>query len=585
MSLALVAAAVMATAPQAVLADAVKAPDSRSIGEIAEGDSLLVTFADRPDRDEAERRLRGIGAIRPSLPEEGIWEVSSAKASSARALVLARPGVVRTEWALVRTTDDLTRMRPTPPATLPLLTAVEPIDPLYANAGPAQQWSLRLGNWSPGLGANARPAIAILDSGVDSTHEEWRNSGALFAPRSTLRSTGVAEDIAMNGHGTHVAGIAAAPANGVGVVGVAPAAGVTLPDSQYGPGQSTGVSKLIPVQIADPLGRSTDGTIIRGIRWAVNNGAKVINISSGGPGYSQAFQDTVNWAYKRGAVIISSVGNEGDIDNPVNFPAGYDHVIGVGALCDATVDGVDCTTPYGRAQFSNYNYSVDLLAPGVNIPSSIPISVHEREISPGYGFKDGTSMAAPYVAGVAALVYASHPGISPFQVTRILESTAARWRSGRNNKDGWGAVNPLAAAQAQAPMDDLAEPNDDVKWLPKRDTIRVTRTPVRLRAWADFNDDQFDTVPVLLRKGERMRVTLAARRGRLAADVYRPGATSVSFRSRSRERLAATRLGGMRRTTPGTRSVVVRARETGRHFIAIEAVAGGGEYTLQVQRL
>ena len=585
MGLAAAAVTVTAVAPQSMFADAVKTPDATSVGQVAPANSLLITFADRPDRAEAERRLAGVGTVRPSLPEEGIWEVAPSNVSTARGQVLRRDGVLRAEWSLVRTADDLTRARPQPPPTLPLLTAVEPTDPLYANAGPAQQWSLRLGNWTPGLGANARPTIAILDSGIDSTHEEWRNAGALFAPRSTLRNTGVAEDIALNGHGTHVAGIAAAPANGIGVVGVAPAAGVMLPDTQYGPGQTAGVSRVIPVQIADPLGRSTDGTIIRGIRWAVNNGAKVINISSGGPGYSQAFQDTVNWAYKRGALIISSVGNEGEIDNPVNFPAGYDHVIGVGAQCDGTIDGVDCKTPLGRAQFSNFNYTVDVLAPGVNIPSSIPIAVHEREISPGYGFKDGTSMAAPYVAGVAALVYAGHPGITPFQVTRILESTAARGAAGRNNKDGWGAVNPLAAVQAPAPPDDLAEPNDDVKWLPKRDTIRVTRAPIRLNAWADFNDDQFDTVPVLLRKGERMRVTLAARRGRLAADVYRPTATSVSFRVRSQERLAATRLGSMARTTPGTRGLVVRARETGRHFIAIEAVAGGGPYTLKIQRI
>ncbi len=577
--LALAAVFLAAAAPHA--AGAAKEPGADR-GLPAGGGDLLVTFADRPDRAGAQDRVAGLGRIRPSLPELGIWELSPAQ-GAARRQVLERPRVLRAEWSRVRTVDDLTDRRSPPPPTLPLVTADEPTDPLYASPSPAQQWSLRSGNWTPGLGAYDRPAIAILDSGVDSTHEEWRASGALVFARSTLRSRDGAEDLAVNGHGTHVAGIAAAPANGVGVVGVAPATGITVA-GQYAPGNS-GVSRVIPVQIADQLGRSTDGTIIRGIRWAVNHGAKVVNISSGGVGYSQAFQDTVNWAYRRGALVIASVGNEGLDDNPVNFPAGYDHVIGVGAQCDKSVDPVDCPIAFGRARFSNSNYTVDLLAPGVNIASSIPIAVTEEQISPGYGFKDGTSMAAPFVAGVAALIYASHPGITPFQVTRILESTASRGAVGRNGSDGWGVVNALAASQAVAPQDDLAEPNDDVKWLPKSDTIRVTRAPIRLSAWADYNDDQFDTVPVLLRKGERMRVTIVARRGRLAVDVHRPSATSVLFRTRSAAQLARTRLGETRRTTPGTRTVVIRARESGRHFIAIEARQGGGPYTLKIQRL
>ena len=550
-----------------------------SVGSVpTSGQVLLVTFADRPDRATAQSRLHGLGAVDESVPDIGIWALQPSSASTARLRVLERGQVVRAEWSLRRTHDALTDERPVPSPALPLIATPDPTDPYFTVADKSQQWGLRQGNWTLGLSSYDRPTIAILDSGIDGTHEDWREPGLLVAPRSTLRRVDRADDISDRGHGTHVAGIAAAPANGVGVVGVAPASATAV---------GGGVSKVVPVQISDVRGVSQDSTMIAGIRWAVNHGAKVINISSGGPGASNAFQDTVNWAYRRGALIVASVGNEGLDDNQVNFPAGYDHVIGVGALCDAVVVAPDCPAAFGRARFSNFNYSVDVMAPGVNVISTVPLAIHEREFAPGYAFKDGTSMAAPYVAGVVALIYASHPGITPYQVTRILQTTSSGGAAGRARSStfGWGAVNPLAAAQAPAPVDDLSEINDDVKWLPKAQTLRVTPTPIRLRARMDFNDDQFDNYPVLLRKGERMRVTVISKRARIALRVYRPGTTSVLLRARTAEQLAAKRLGQTRRPTPGTRTVVVRAKETGRHFIALEAVRGGDDYTLVMRRL
>jgi hypothetical protein len=227
------------------------------------------------------------------------------------------------------------------------------------------------------------------------------------------------------------------------------------------------------------------------------------------------------------------------------------------------------------------------MAPGVNVISTVPLAIHEREVAPGYAFKDGTSMSAPYVTGAVALIYASHPGITPYQVTRILQTTSSGGAAGRARSStwGWGRVNPLAAAQAPAPVDDLSEINDDVKWLPKSQTLRVKPTPTRLRARMDFNDDQFDNYPVLLRKGERMRVTVISKRARIALRVYRPGTTSVLLRARTAEQLAAKRLGQTRRPTPGTRTMVVRAKETGRHFVALEALRGGDDYTLVMRRI
>jgi subtilisin family serine protease len=585
----------LAVAPSAFAQDEVKVTSGWRNAP-GPGQTLLVTFDDTPDRPTAAGRLTGLGRVRETLPEAGIWELSPGDAATAQAQAITRAHVVHAEWTHRHRTAVLTDPRPTPPPALPLNALPEPTDPYYAVPGQFQQWSLRRGNWAIGLSSYDRPTIAILDSGLDQTHEDWRTPGIVVAPyaaASGLSDAGQVPDIAFNGHGTHVAGIAAAPANGVGVVGVAPASPTPADPTR---------SKVLPVRIAyNSLGDSNDAGMIAGIRWAVEHGAKVINISSGGPEPTNAFQDTINWAYKRGALIIASVGNEGvpnpddpDSFNLVNFPAGYDHVLGVGALCDGNASLPYCPDPFGRARFSNFNYTVDVMAPGVNIVSTIPLSVHEGEVAPGYGVKDGTSMAAPYVAGVAALIYASHPGITPYQVTRILQQTASTGAAGgaRSSTFGWGVVNPLAAVQAQAPVDDLAEPNDDIKWLPKRDTFRVTTTPTRLRARMDFNDDQFDTYGVVLRKGERMRVTIAAKHASIGVTAYRPGPQSVLLRGLAQREFVARRayltrkrLGFVRRPSPGTHSFVVRAKETGRHFIALEALKGGGDYTLVISRV
>ncbi len=274
-----------------------------------------------------------------------------------------------------------------------------PLHPHRRSGGSSTQTT-----WGPDLTTiAARPRIAILDSGIDPTHEEWGGPASpLVAPRSTIRNDADASDHGITGHGTHVAGIAAAPTNGVGIVGVAPA--------------SAASAQVIPVQIADENGDSSDLTIIRGIRWAVNNGAKVINISAGGVGYSKAFQDTILWASSRGALVVASVGNQGQDVNSLNYPAAYRRVLGVGAQCDGVVT-YDCPRPYGVATFSTHNRSVDVIAPGVDVLSTVPRRVTERVVAPGYALKDGTSMAAPYVAGVAALVMASNGGtLSAYQV-------------------------------------------------------------------------------------------------------------------------------------------------------------------------
>lgn len=571
----LVALALGAFAASPAAGATVRCPaQSFSASSLENAPTLMVTFEDRPDAATAVGRLAGLGTVEGLAPEAGVWTVRGASPATLRSRVLRRSAVRQAEWSRVYRTHALTDPPAPPPITQPLQVLPEPTDALYADA--LRSWHLRTGKWSIGTSAYPRPIIAILDSGLDTTHQEWSAPGLVVTPYNVFTGGTQLSDVSLEGHGTHVAGIAGAPVDGRGVVGVAP---------------SSPQSPIMPVRITNPLGESCDASMIAGIRWAVQHGAKVINISSGGEGATSTFQTVINWAYEKGALIVASVGNEGipspfDRYNPLNFPAAYDHVIGVAAQCSGTVDrSIGCDTPFRRARFSNFNASVDVLAPGVDIPSTIPLRVSSEDLPAGYGLKSGTSMAAPYVAGLAALIYASHPGITPFQVTRILEGTASRAAAGRprTSTDGWGFVDPLAAVQATARVDDLAEPNDDTTLKVKSLTLRPTTTPVRLRAWADANDDPIDVYAVRLNRGERLRVTLVGARGSLDGLILGPGIRSLA--ALTRRQFDAKLLNATRRSTPGTRAMVIRARQSGRQWIVISANRGGGDYTLKIERL
>jgi subtilisin family serine protease len=524
---------------------------------------LLITFADAPRRAAAEGRLGDLGEIVPVLPEAGVWSLSPDDAASARDRALAQPGVAQAEWSLAR--ESAERPRPAPPA--PLAPAPAFADPLFI---PSAQWSLLSGrpSWGPELTTPPlRPRIAILDSGVDPTHEEWAGApGLLVAARSTLRNNDDASDSGDSGHGTHVAGIAAAPANGVGVVGVAPAGGPA--------------AQVIPIQIANRFGESSDLTMIRGIRHAVRNGARVVNISAGGEGESRAFQEAILWATRQGAVIVASVGN--DYDDKLNFPAGYRGVLGVGAQCDGQVSS-DCPRPYETAAFSNRNRSVDVIAPGVNVLSSVPRRVEERAVRPGYALKDGTSMSAAYVSGVVALVMASNGGaLSPYQVVQQIKNTADDiGPPGRDAASGFGVVNPRGAVTLTAPADDESEVNDDVKWLTGSQRLAQAGQPQTIEAVVDRWEDADDVYAVTMRRGERIRVTLRYRRG--VADLYlwRPGTTTVGTSGAGYRRNLIRYVGGSRTR----KTIVYTAKKNGRHFVNVYARSGNGPYSVTLERL
>jgi len=205
--------------------------------------------------------------------------------------------------------------------------------------------------------------VAVLDTGIDQSHEDL--SGKVMAEVNFTDSP-TPDDI--HGHGTHVAGIIAANSNNnTGITGVAPQC------------------RLMNVKVADDKGRVQASAVAEGIVWAVDNGASVINISVELREPSPELEEAVNYAWSQGAVIIAAAGNEGN-DSPI-YPAYYENSLAVAAIRQNDT----------LAPLSNYGEWVDVAAPGFKIYSTLP--------DDSYDYKTGTSFAAPYVSGLAALLF------------------------------------------------------------------------------------------------------------------------------------------------------------------------------------
>lgn len=236
-----------------------------------------------------------------------------------------------------------------------------------------------------------------------------------------------------NSHGTHVTGtIAQSTNNSLGVAGVA-----------FG-------ASIMPVKVLGKDGSGTYADVADGIRWAADHGAKVINLSLGGPSPATYLEEALAYAYNNGVTIVAAAGNDGA--NVISYPAAYDqYVIAVGA------------TRYDEAlaYYSNYGSNLDLVAPGgdLNVDQNgdgYADGVLQNTFNPntknrsdfGYWFFQGTSMAAPHVAGVAALVLAKGNATTPDQVRAALQEKAEDLGAvGRDDTYGYGLVDAYAALQ------------------------------------------------------------------------------------------------------------------------------------------
>jgi membrane-anchored mycosin MYCP len=262
--------------------------------------------------------------------------------------------------------------------------------------------------------------VAVVDSGVDADHPQLARPGKVRAGRDFYLAGSLPGAFDCVSHGTGVAGIIAAdPVPGIGFHGVAPDAEilpVRISDRDIG---SQGESLRIDPQV-----------VANGIRYATDQGAKVINLSLAGHDDFAVIRDAVAYAVSRDALVIAAAGNtqrDSTTELP-SYPAAYAGVLGVGAI---DIDGA-------RMSGSQIGRYVDVVAPGAKVLASTRAG--------GHAYADGTSYAAPFVSGTAALVRSAWPGLSAPEVARRLMATASPARGGLGSPAyGAGVVDPYRA--------------------------------------------------------------------------------------------------------------------------------------------
>ena len=322
-----------------------------------------------------------------------------------------------------------------------------PDDPYYATYQYAPQitqtdkaWDL----WTP----HAQAVIAIVDTGVETAHPDLTNkidrdaAGSVVGYDFIHDSPGAEDD---NGHGTHCAGIAAAQTDsGIGIAGVAAWNG------QAGRTDTQSI-KIMPVKVMDSTGSGSHAAIADGIIWAADHGAKVISLSMGGPQDSQTLENAITYAWNKGCLICAAAGNDGS--TAYSYPAACAHVLSV-----AATDNTDTL-----ASYSNYGSWVGVAAPGSQIASTW--------LNDQFAIASGTSMACPFVAGEAALVWSDVSTLTNAQLSALLTSSVDAVQPYQGHTVTTGRVNVykalLAATRATpaAPPAPALPPSDPVTAL------------------------------------------------------------------------------------------------------------------------
>jgi hypothetical protein len=436
-------------------------------------------------------------------------------------------------------------------------------------------WPLRQPSWlSP-------TKVAIIDSGIDGDHPEFR-FGRIAAANTFVGGSAFKDT---QGHGTFVAGLIAARLDGVGIAGLA-----------------------FPAQLLIAKVVRADGTVpldaeARAIRWAVDRGARVINLSLGGvrnpfdpmgDGYSPLEASAVRYAVRKGAVVVAAVGNADHApDQPwryASYPAALPHVLGVSAL------ERDGSVPMFSNRDSVFN---DIAAPGDELFSTLPRALTaERPACEEQGYSDcgppefrrpqGTSFATAIVSAGVVLARSTWPDLKPEQIVTMLERSAVdqtaatgcrRCADGRDALTGWGRLD-IAAVVAWArshPAPDRYETNDQAGAGAK--LVRGRHATIRARI--DYWDDQNDVYAVRLKGNQRLVLTLHGWPGtEVDLAIWRPGTRRVDdVRSLSGSPVDQSKRRGAKDT------LRFRPRRAGRYYVQVKITEpGSGPYRLDLVR-
>ena len=386
-------------------------------------------------RSHSPARLRGTLArlharVVRSIPALGVVEVRpTGSVSRFASIVRGAPGTQSVDRVV-------TRHALTEPALAP-----QPVP------GGAYEWQFA-GVRENGVPASVQRAasgvtIAIVDTGADVTAPDLAAKSP--ATHSVLTNSSDVTDL--NGHGTFVSSLAAgAAANGEGIAG-------------FG-----GDAQLLVVQAGQPDGAFTDVDESAAIVYAVDHGAKIINLSLGGPGYSQTELDALSYAASHGVLVVAAAGNAYLSGNPVEYPAALVQPVGSNGQ-GGTGLAVGASTSFGtRAAFSNTGSYISLAAPGENVFSAVAAgsstAEYPRTALPGssagqYGYGSGTSFSSPEVAGAAALVWAANPSLTAGEVASILKETASG-QGAWNQELGYGVIDVAGAVARAQGVDPLS---------------------------------------------------------------------------------------------------------------------------------
>jgi subtilisin family serine protease len=343
--------------------------------------------------------------------------------------------------------------------------------PAFADSIRGDEYQLRALDvstaWKYSTGAGV--TVAVLDSGVDAAHPDLAGQvlpGADFVDGST---DGRRDFV---GHGTTVAGLIAGRNNDTdGVAGIAPDA------------------KILPVRVLDKENKYDDATVVAtGLRWAVDHGARVVNISLGGGARSDALADALTYASVHDVVVVACTGNvtSGTTSTEVWYPAREAGVVAVAGLNSADSAGTGAAPGGGTAAGGGAGGGSDALWAGsLTGPPTVLTAPAVNLIGPrpgGYWKVQGTSFAAPLVAATAALIRSRWPTLDAANVTnRLIRTARDLGPAGRDNQYGYGEVNPVAALVASVPIvrrDPLRRPADPdvIERLAPAPTVRHVQT-------------------------------------------------------------------------------------------------------------